>query len=301
MDTYSCSSGTAALHLALLAGGVGRGHEVILPSLTFGTAASVVLAVGATPVFVDVNDRGCLDPLLVKDKLTNKTAAIIPVHLYGETAYVDYDRCTIEDSCEAFGIVPPTADFTCYSFYANKVMTTGEGGAIIGNEIVKQFRDGGFDSEYRFTTPGLNYRMTAMQAALGCGQLERIEALLAKRSACVEYYKKRIRGFGKWLYVFLTTDPRRMISELAKDGIESRRVFTPLHLSPAFEQKGDFPKSEFLYRHGVCLPTDITIKEAERVCDRIATVSPVDDAVGPSASDIPNRDLQTLSVSRAVP
>ena len=260
------SSGTAALHIALLSCGIGHGDEVILPVLTFGGAAAVVRQVGAKPVFVDVKDDYCMNWELALKAHTRKTKAIIPTHLYGE-------RCefwatgvkVIEDSCEALGYVDPsTADFTAYSFYGNKVITTGEGGMLLGNAD-RRYRDGGFTQDYDMEVAGLNYRMTNMQAAIGCAQFSRLSELLSKRNKVVETYKKYINGIGKWLFVIQVEDPKDLSKYLSKHGIEARPVFKPLHLTQAFKCEGSYPVSERLWKHGLCLPVGTHIKESDAI------------------------------------
>ena len=176
------SSGTGALHLALLSLGIGHGDEVIVPDLTFGATASVVLAVGAKPVLVDIDPETFgMDQGKVLSYLNRKTRAIIPVHLYGCDAgdFTQFGVPIIEDACESLGMVPIRGRMACFSFYGNKVITTGEGGMLCGDfGNAKDWRDGGFDSEYRNTVPGLNYRMSNMQAAVGLAQLERFDTLL---------------------------------------------------------------------------------------------------------------------------
>ena len=178
------SSGTGALHLALLSLGVSRGDEVILPSLTFGATASVVVQVGARPVFVDVDpDTFGINWKHARGKVNRRTKCVISVHLYGEDAGIeDIGVPVVEDACEALGIVPVRGHTAAYSFYGNKPITTGEGGMLVGNlGNARQYRDGGFTHDYDQIVPGLNYRMTNLQAAVGCAQLERVEELVAKR------------------------------------------------------------------------------------------------------------------------
>src|SRR3990167_4587827 len=263
-DCIATSSGTGALHLALLALGIARGDEVIVPDLTFGATAAAVLAVGATPVFVDVSpETWGIDHRRIPDAITARTKAIIPVHLYGEDAgdFREFGLPVIEDSCEALGLVPLRGIVACFSFYGNKIITTGEGGMIAGNaELLSKaraWRNGGFDSEYSHTVPGLNYRMTNIQAALGLAQIERLDYLLRRRLANVGAYKQALPGKGKWLFVATTKNPRTLAEHLAANGIESRPVFTPLHRCPAFEQyaKGRFDVSDEIWRTGLALPT----------------------------------------------
>jgi perosamine synthetase len=268
------SSGTAALHLALLSLGVRHGDEVIVPDLTFGATASVVMAVGATPVFVDVShETWGLDKDQVRARVTWKTRAIIPVHLYGEDAgdFSDLGVPVVEDACESLGFVPQRGRMTCYSFYGNKVMTTGEGGMICGEfGNAREWRNGGFDKDYWCRFPGLNYRMTNMQAAVGLAQLERFDELIGIRKRNLEIYNSRLKGKGKWLFVAQVDNPARTAIMLKSHGVASRPVFPPLHRSPAFRSYatgGSFPVSESIYEHGIALPTDATVEQTNFICD----------------------------------
>jgi perosamine synthetase len=250
-SSIATSSGTGALHIALLALGIGRGDEVIVPSLTFGATASVVRNVGAFPVLVDVDENGLLDWEDFRRKKTFRTKAVIPVHLYGERCPIpDLNIPVIEDCCEATWIRPRAIG--CYSFYGNKPITTGEGGMLVGLDA-RAHRDGGFDCDYDMACAGLNYRMTNLQAALGCAQMEHIDELLAKRFRNAAIYASNFEGFGKWLFVIKAKAGLRQFLE--KRGVETRPVFKPMHLTAAFGQSGDFPNSERIWKEGLCLPT----------------------------------------------
>ncbi len=255
------SSGTGALHLALLSLGIGRGDEVIVPSLTFGATAAVVLAVGARPVIVDIEPETFgLDQGQIFKHLTRKTRAIIPVHLYGEDAgdFTQFGIPVIEDACESLGLVPIRGRLAAYSFYGNKVITTGEGGMLCGElGNAKEWRDGGFDSEYRNIVPGLNYRMSNMSAAVGLAQLERFDALLSSRQRNSDLYARSLPGRGKWLFVVECKDPVSLQRHLKDNGVDSRPVFTPLHRSPAFRAyaKGNYRGADKVWESGLCLPT----------------------------------------------
>jgi perosamine synthetase len=248
------SSGTGALHIALLSLGIGRGDEVIVPDFTFGATASVVANVGAKPILVDGVP---MDWNKVKQAITRRTKAIIPVHIYGERCHFeDVGIPIIEDSCEALGYVEPTGTMAAYSFYGNKVITSGEGGMLVGyNERSKGFRDGGFTEDYDMHCFGLNYRMTNMQAAVGFAQLERLQEILNARNAGVSVYKDMLDGMGKWMFVAKTRNPESLAAHLKQRGIESRPVFKPLHLTKAFEFHGSFPESVKFWKTGLCLPT----------------------------------------------
>ncbi len=260
--TISCSSGTAAIYLALLALNV-RGGEVIVPALGFGTVVSAIIHAGAKPVYVDADEFGFCDTL----PITEKTKAVIVINLYGEMplALRDCPVPIIQDACESFGELTDYATFTCYSFYANKDVTCGEGGAISGKDLtlVRKLRDGGFDSEYRFEVPGLNFRMTAMQAALGYSKLGRVYDVYRQHLRARSLYGNI--GFGYWLYVVEVDDPKKVIDALAAEGIESRRVFPLFHEQPAFKEEGNYPNAKYLYEHGVCLPTHVNKNEADEI------------------------------------
>lgn len=258
------SSGTGALHIALQSLGVGRGDEVILPTLTFGGCASVVVAVGARPVFIDGFP---MNWELAKKAVTKRTKAIMPVHLYGERCHFeDIGIPIVEDCCEALGYVEPTGTLAAYSFYGNKVITTGEGGMLVGDiEKARAFRDGGFDADYEMTHPALNYRMTNMQAAVGFAQMERLPEILARRNKVLDVYQKRLKGVGKWLFVAKTRDPKSLAATLKKHGIETRPVFKPLHLTQAFNQVGYFPEAVNFWKTGLCLPVGTHLSDIDAV------------------------------------
>lgn len=255
------SSGTGALHLALLSLGIGHLDEVIVPDLTFGATASVVLAVGARPVIVDIDPETFgLDKRLVLKSITRKTRAIIPVHLYGEDAgdFTQFGIPVVEDACESLGMVPIRGRLAAYSFYGNKPLTTGEGGMLCGElGNAKEWRDGGFDAEYRNTIPGLNMRMSNMQAAVGLAQLERFDALLSSRQRNSDLFSRHLPGRGRWLFVTETKDPVGLQRHLKENGVESRPVFSPLHRSPAFRAyaKGNYRGADKVWQQGLALPT----------------------------------------------
>lgn len=232
---------------------------------------------GARPVFVDVDpETWGIDRKRVLVAINKKTRAIIPVHLYGEDAgdFSQFGIPVIEDACEALGTVPIRGQMACYSFYGNKTITTGEGGMLCGDfGDAGEWRDGGFDKDYRNIVPGLNYRMSNMQAAVGLAQLERFDELLGKRLANAKLYSERLKGRGKWLFAVETKDPIGLGKFLKTKGVETRSVFTPLHRSPAFKPyaKGKFRVSEWIWENHLLLPTgphvttDQTIKISEWV------------------------------------
>lgn len=268
--SLAVSSGTAALHLALVSLGIGPQHEVICPTLTFGATASVIKHVGARVVLVD-NDYQ-MDWNEVRKKINFRTKAIMVVHLYGERCEIPEDIHVpiIEDCCEALWIRPRTIG--CYSFFGNKVITTGEGGMLVGADpIARSFRDGGFAADYSMAVAGFNYRLTNIQAAIGCAQLERADELIGRQLRNAAYYRQRLHGKGKWLFVTDTEEPAALREYLKEHGIDTRPVFQPLHLSEAFKVPGYFPRAERMWKNGLCLPTGphVEQEQLERVANLV--------------------------------
>jgi perosamine synthetase len=260
------SNGTVAIHLALVAAGVGPGDEVIVPALTFVATAAAVWHAGAVPVFVDSEPEiGTLDPKAVERAISPKTKAIIPVHLYGHPADMDpileiarsRGLVVIEDAAEAHGarykgrVVGSLGHMATFSFYGNKILTTGEGGAVVtdNDDLAVRLRflkDHAMDPKRRYWHPevGFNYRMTNLQAAMGCAQLERSKELCAKRGKIVALYREAFKGRGvainsfkswaepvPWLVCALlqqeTTREERdgLMASLKEQGIDSRPYF----------------------------------------------------------------------------
>ncbi len=308
------SSGTAALHVALLSSNVGRGDEVIVPAFTMAATWLAVIFVGAKPVFVDCEkDTFCINPKLIEDKITKKTKAIIPVHIYGHSADLGpilkiakkHKLIVIEDAAEAhgatyrgkkcgsFGII------NCFSFYGNKIVTTGEGGMVVTNsdELAKsarKFKDL-HHSEKRFIHDGVgyNYRLTNLQAALGCGQLEHIEEYILKKQYMATLYQLLLRdipgirtpitkGYAKnvyWMYSILV-DPLQfgmskdeLRERLKNENIDTRDFFYPPESQPVLRKylrkKDKFPVSEEIASCGLYLPSGLAIKEDQIL--RVAT------------------------------
>ncbi|MBF0385285.1 MAG: DegT/DnrJ/EryC1/StrS family aminotransferase [Candidatus Omnitrophica bacterium] len=295
----SCSSGTAALHLALASLGIGPGDEVIVPTFTMIATANTVVYTGAKPVFVDADQNTWnIDSSLIEKSITKKTKAIIVVHTYGYPADMETvvalarKHClfVIEDACEAHGAtykgksVGSLADVACFSFYGNKILTTGEGGMLVTNkkniaDIARTLRDHGFSKRRHFWHEhvGFNYRMTNLQAAIGLAQTERINQLVRHRIENAKLYKKCLKGIKGivfppessdrgnvfWLYTVLIEKSFKVSRNnlrclLADEGIETRPVFIPVHLQPVYYQdcfSGHFPVAEDLCSRGLCLPS----------------------------------------------
>ncbi len=295
------TNGTVALHLALLALGVGPGDEVIVPDLTFAATINAVLYCGAKPVIVDI------DPMTwtmsieqVRQALTARTKALIPVHLYGRPAPMgpiaelakEHGCYVIEDCAEAHGArydgrtVGQFSDVSCFSFYANKIVTTGEGGMCLTNspelaEIIRRLRDHGASpgQSYWHERVGYNYRMTNLQAAVGLSQVWRIEQTLARNRALEKLYRKHLADIPGvqfppplpaecdpvvWLVcVQVPAEARTQLIEAAHAAdVEIRPFFTSISAMPPYEKYArPCPSSAALSRTGVNLPTSNAVDE----------------------------------------
>lgn len=302
------SNGTVALHLALTALEIGHKDEVMVPALTFASVANAVLYTGATPVFVDSHpDYWCINPSKLEEKITKKTKAIIPVHLYGNPCNMDpimktakdYNLYVIEDCAEAHGAeykdrkVGTFGDIACFSFYGNKIITTGEGGMCLTNDEdlaqkIRVLRDHGMDIKRRYwhEVIGFNYRMTNLQAALGVAQLEKIDNFIERKRKTAKIYGsflKNVHGvvlhpempWAKnvyWLYSILINDKcygisrDELMAKLAENGIETRRFFYPMHFMPPYKKYAancQFPVTEKLSSSGINLPSSVKLTEKE--------------------------------------
>ncbi len=313
-------NGTLALYLGLRAIGVGPGDEVIVPNFTFIASANAVEMVGATPVFVDVNE----DDLQInvddcKRVLSGKTKAIMPVHLYGFTADMDKvmefandnDLLVIEDAAQALGIkwkgqgCGSFGDVATFSFFADKTLTTGEGGFVCTNnkEIYDKLlflRNQGRVNRGTFVHPmiGYNFRMNDIQMAIGLTQMKKFNKIVALKQRNYSLYsnllsdvseveiigpKSEVSPYIPFRVVLRTlTEPSESLMNYMKDnGVETRTFFYPLHKQPCFscwqedEQRRyadeNFPVTNHAFEHGVCLPSfaALTVEEVTYVCDVI--------------------------------
>lgn len=296
------ANGTVAIHLALKILGIGAGDEVIVPDLTFVATANAVVTAGATPVFADVRRSDwCLDPASVESLITPRTRAIIPVHLYGHPAEMDsllaiakrHNLSVIEDAAEAHGAmyrgrrVGGLGDMATFSFYGNKVITTGEGGAITTNsdeiaERARFLRDHGMSRERKYwhTEVAYNYRLTNLQAALGVAQLSRIDQFLDERARILDDYRRHLEPQGftlnphldgthpvNWMTSvvidgFDRTRRDRLISLLREKKVDSRPFFYPLTALPMFSGVTGGVAEE-LSASGLNLPTYPGLSEAQ--------------------------------------
>jgi perosamine synthetase len=271
----ACSSGTAALHLASAAAGLGPDDEVLVPAFTMVATANAARYVGAAPVLVDSDPLTWnIDPERLVDKLTSRTRAVIAVHTYGQPAdieaIVEFARgnglVVIEDAAEAHGArvhdrpVGGLGDVAAFSLYGNKILTTGEGGVVTTNDeriarSARELRDHAFSAERHFwhRRVGFNYRMTNLQAAIGLAQAERLEQLVARRMEVAGIYRRllsdtdglelppELDGGVMWMFGVLISEQfgigrDELRRRLAASGVETRTFFVPLHLQPAYQR-----------------------------------------------------------------
>jgi len=302
------SNGTVALHLALKALGINKGDEVIVPDLTFIATANAVTYCNARPIFVDSHpEYWCIDPEKVEEKITPKTKAIIPVHLYGHPCDMDaimdiaedHGLYVIEDAAEAHGAeykgrkVGSFGDVSCFSFYGNKIITTGEGGmCLTDNEELRKnmraLRDHAMNSNKRYwhNVVGFNYRMTNLQAAVGVAQLTKINQFIEKKIQIAGWYKEGFEDLAEqglitfhpemswakcvyWMYSILIEDKvgidrDELIRLLEKKGIDTRPFFYPLHVLPPYKTDEDALNiARTLSLNGLNLPSSPTLEKNE--------------------------------------
>lgn len=311
------SNGTVALHLALLALDVGPGDEVIAPSLTYIASVNAIKYVGATPVFVDVDPvTWCISVEAVADAITTRTRAVVAVHLYGQPADMDGLRtlCAprgiriVEDAAEAPMAAyhgRPTGglgDIGTFSFYGNKLFTSGEGGAITLNDHsmasrVRLLRGQGMDlnRRYWFSVIGYNYRLTNVAAALLCAQLERRLDFMKRRNEIYARYTERLSDIAgitlqadvcgttrsPWLYSVLVDEESfgisrdELMARLAAIGIETRPFFPPIHRLPPYLGSlmagVNLEVTERLAAQGLNLPTFVRLglDNVDLICDEV--------------------------------
>jgi perosamine synthetase len=308
----SVSNGTVALHLALHALGIGAGDEVIVPSLTFVATANAVQYTGATPVFADVEPvTWCIDTADVRRRITPRTRAIIPVHLYGHPAPMadlrtladEHDLLLVEDAAEAHGAaigdrrVGGWGRIATFSFYANKIITTGEGGMLTTDDDAladrcRMLRDHAMPPHRRYwhDEVGFNYRMTNLQAAVGVAQMERIERFLQRKREIAARYRQELAGISGitfaaelpgytnvyWMASILVEPPYalqrdELIPVLRTCGIDSRPFFHPMDTLPPYLSAAPRPVALHLSRCGMNLPSSpsLTDEQVTYICDVI--------------------------------
>ena len=300
------SNGTTAIELALRALGIGKGDEVLLPNFTFAATINAVINSKATPKLIDINvNTWTIDIDQIKKNITKKTKAIIPVHVYGQSANSDeinklakkFNLFIVEDCAEALGgtyknkLIGRKGDASTFSFYPNKLITTGEGGMVVFKnkktfEKAKKLRNQGRSTTKVFwhDYAGFNFRMTNIQAAIGLAQLDRLKNFLILRKKVFRTYdnlfekhndiillpKNKWSTNSLWLYTILLTslnEPKRdsLIKKLSKLGIETRPGFYPLNTMDPYKRysKGNYPNTNKISFICLSLPSSINLKEDE--------------------------------------
>ena len=314
----STTSGTTAIHLALASIDIQKGDEVIVPAFTMIASVLPIVYLGAKPVLVDADPlTGNINADAIESKITRRTKAILPVHIYGNPCNMDvigrlakeHELVVVEDAAEAHGATyrghrtGGIGDVGCFSFYANKIITCGEGGMIVTNneeiaEMAMSLRNLSFPRgkrTYSHDMVGFNYRMTNLQAAIGLAQFERIDELINRRKSNARLYDSFLRDrpgirFFKgeqwansvcWMYSILIEDDfgitrDEAMNRLEKRGIESRSFFIPMNQQPVFNKMGLFydekyPVAQELSSKGLYLPSSsgLSAEEIERVCDAL--------------------------------
>ncbi|MDR2409055.1 MAG: DegT/DnrJ/EryC1/StrS family aminotransferase [Bacteroidales bacterium] len=310
----TCCNGTVALHLALMAMGVKAGDEIIVPAFTYIATANAVRYCGAKPVFADcLSDTWNLDPADFERKITPRTKCVIPVHLYGNPcnmgAITDiaekHNILILEDAAESHGAtyngkkVGSLSDIGIFSFFGNKIITTGEGGMIITNNddyanLMKRLKGQGMDPNrrYWFNMIGYNYRMTNIEAAIGLAQLENIDEHIRRRKNIADIYIHELEEYQDyitfqkatrnaesvwWMFSLLLNEPAKLsrdelMLKLREDNIETRPLFYPMHVMPPYEDKtAQCPVSENIASRGVNLPTHGMLSENDikYICEQL--------------------------------
>ncbi|MGE5223976.1 MAG: DegT/DnrJ/EryC1/StrS family aminotransferase [Omnitrophica WOR_2 bacterium] len=323
------SNGTTALQVAVACAGLEPGDEVIMPAFTIISCAQAVTYNGGVPVLVDSDPcTWCMDAGQIAARITPRTRAIMPVHIYGHPVEMDpilslaeeYGLMVIEDAAEAHGAqylskrMDPAGswrrcggmgDISVFSFYANKLITTGEGGMVLTNdpkiaERARSLRNLCFRPERRFyhTELGYNFRLTNLQAAIGLAQIERMPEIIQKKRRIGETYTRRLQSFPYitlpveepwakqvyWMYGLIVDESTRMDADgfarrLLEQGIETRPFFLGMHEQPAFLDQGLFageryPVAERLARQGLYLPSGLALSEnqMDQVCNAVEKV-----------------------------
>jgi perosamine synthetase len=300
---WATSSGTGALHVSLLALDIKKGDEVIIPEITFVASANVVRYLGATPVFVDVErDTWCLDPKAIEKKITKKTKAIMPVHIYGHPTDMDpvnkiakkYGLKVIEDACPSVGATYKgkktgnLSDIAAFSFQGAKILATGEGGMVVTNDpnLYEKARYWGDHAKengkvFWHNNVGYMYRMANLLGALGLGQLERIETFVNKKRKIFAWYKKRlgdIEGLSMnvekewaknifWMSsIVLDRDfgisREQLMVKLKEKKIDTRQIFYPLSMFPMWKEQNT-PNAHHIGQNGINLPSGVNLTEEQ--------------------------------------
>lgn len=307
-----CCNGTAALHLALEVLGVKKGDEVIIPTFTMIATCNAVIYSGAKPVLIDSElETWNMDTNKTEEKITKKTKVIMPVHTYGHPIDMDpikelakkHDLYIVEDAAEAHGAeykgkkIGSLGDIGCFSFYANKIITTGEGGMIVTNNEelankAKLLRNHAFGKpRFLHKELGFNYRMTNIQAAIGLAQTEKVNFFVERRIKNAQLYNSFLKGIRGvitppkkdwaknvyWMYGILIDEgvfgmsSSNLREKLMKKGIDTRQFFVPMHKQPIYEKdderfpniQEEYPISEQLCERGFYLPSSSSLTKEQ--------------------------------------
>ena len=311
--SISTSSGTTALELALKTFKISHGDEVIIPNFSFAASINSIINVGARPVVVDINpETWTINTNEIERKISKKTRAIMPVHIYGQPCEMTKIKkiaklknlLVIEDAAEALGAtykkskIGFNSDCACFSFFANKTITTGEGGMVIFKNkknffLANQIKNHGMSNkEYYFhDVIGSNYRMTNIQAAIGVEQLKKIKSLISARKKIFKYYDKKLSKFSfikllpknkwstnsYWLYTMLIENfglkkRQKLINNLLKRGVETRPAFYPFSAMKIYNKycSGNYKFSETVAFNSISLPsTNINETDQDLIIDYI--------------------------------
>lgn len=305
--SIACMNGSCALLMGLKALGICQGDEVLVPDFTFAASAFAVNWAGGTPVFVDVDRESFnIDINDCKKKLTERTRAIMPVHIYGQSAdmqavlefALENRLSVIEDAAQGIGVifgghyVGGLSDVGIMSFYGDKTITTSEGGMVFTNKLeiatkINRINNQGRDGRgwYIHDEIGLNFRMTDLQAGVGLAQLDKLDTIIKTKKKHELLYKSLlenvkgikipqidIRCFNvPFRHNILLDNPQGLMDYLKTNGVGSTRFFYPLHMQPCYNQKGDFPNSMYAYEHGLSLPSSVSLTDDQinYVCDLI--------------------------------
>lgn len=304
-------NGTLALFLGLLALGIGAEDEVLVPDTTFVASANAVILAGGKPVFVDVNDYNFqMDIGRCEEALSPKTWGVMPVHLYGMAMNMrelmqwarQHSLFVIEDAAEAVGVkykgqhAGTFGDVGCFSFFADKTITTGEGGYVICNdeqiyERLLFLRNQGRLQSGTFIHPeiGFNFRITDLQAAIGLMQLRKLSVIIERKRAVLGWYRERLKDieqvdflkvepgsdFVPFRVVLICERAHNLMDCLARQDIQVRTFFYPLHRQPCFASyaadDANFPNAIYGYEHGICLPVfpALAKNQVAYICSKI--------------------------------
>ena len=301
-DAVAVSSGTAALHVAVLALGIGPGDEVLVPAYTFPATANVVALAGAKPVLVDVDPVTMnMDPAAAARRVTPRTKAVLAVHLFGRPARLEElpdGLPVIEDAAGALGArrrdrpCGSLGSLACFSFHPRKIVTTGEGGALTTDdaslaEASRTLRHHGWSPSHEYgdmPRPAFNYRLSDVLCALGIPQLRRFDELSAAYDRVARGYAERLAELpvtlpttdpgdrhGWQAYVVQLDDRDRVMAELRADGIQCQIGTYALHRLGAYRDQGDFPGADAAFERALALPlhTGLTDAELDRVAEAL--------------------------------